>query len=422
MKRCQLIGIFLVFTGALYGLQIRPSSGTGTIEVIVKASGDTPNEGATVEVTTRPFSTYEIRKDPDGTSRVVWIEPPNSAEKTLIALTDRNGRTLFSGLAPGNYEVRASRAGYLARESDRYGGRGRLSIGQGPHPPNDQPESYPFDHVVRFRLVPEGIISGRVREANGRPMAGAQVSLLRIRYSEGRKILALAWSIRTNDLGEYRTFGLPAGEYYIGIQNVAPTLEEPPAFASRTYYPGTNDLWAATPIVLKEGQHVDGINVDIKPVSAGVTVSGTVINPLPGGVPQPDGRLLREVRMLLIPTREGVAESVWSHSIGGHSDSEMRSPFEVHNVPPGEYDVYGTFTDRTPLDGESFSLPRFYSSRTRIEVGATDLERIVLTIGKGAEIHGRFSFHGEDRLDERRMTYGSCASCAAPQQSCSSQV
>src|SRR6188474_2822088 len=100
MKRCQLIvGIFLVFTGALYGLQIRPSSGTGTIEVIVKASGDTPNEGATVEVTTRPFSTYEIRKDPDGTSRVVWIEPPDSAEKTLIALTDRNGRTLFSGLA-----------------------------------------------------------------------------------------------------------------------------------------------------------------------------------------------------------------------------------------------------------------------------------------------------------------------------------
>jgi hypothetical protein len=61
-----------------------------------------------------------------------------------------------------------------------------------------------------------GIISGRVLDEDGEPLPWAQVSALREVYFRGKRKLSLEALVPTNDLGEYRLFGLKPGRYFVG--------------------------------------------------------------------------------------------------------------------------------------------------------------------------------------------------------------
>jgi hypothetical protein len=62
-------------------------------------------------------------------------------------------------------------------------------------------------------------------------------------------------------------------------------------------------------------------------------------------------------------------------------------------VPPGEYDIYATFYDRTKVDADLITWPRWLSSTTRVEIVDKDVPDIALTIEEGTEIRGRVSFY-----------------------------
>jgi hypothetical protein len=141
-------------------------------------------------------------------------------------------------------------------------------------------------------------------------MPAVQVTFLKPMYQYGRRYLYSWQSTLTNDRGEYRMFGLPAGEYYIRVENPGVAPEGANVYVSRTYFPGTDDLSSATPILLKEGQGATDIHLDIPRSSRGFTVSGTVINLHPGGDPQSDGSVRRSTRMLLLSTRGRLTEAM----------------------------------------------------------------------------------------------------------------
>jgi hypothetical protein len=263
--------------------------------------------------------------------------------------------------------------------------------------------TYSYGHAA------EGAISGRIQGSNGQPLAGVRVTLLGIRNSYGRQNLYSAGFADTNDIGEYHVLRIPPGKYYVRINSSSENKpSRPSAYISSTYYPGTNDMLHAKALVLEKGQKATGIDFPAKPLTNGVTVSGTVVNRQSGGYPLPDGRVRRDIGMYLIPVQDGPAEAVNLNLDQTAPNDGIHFPFEIVGVPPGFYELYATFSDSTafgPSDPSGITIrfgdnleTRYFSARKRIEVARSNITGLSVTIETGAEIHGRLSFHGEDKL------------------------
>jgi hypothetical protein len=71
-------------------------------------------------------------------------------------------------------------------------------------------------------MVPTGEISGRVLNAEGKPVSGANVSAQHPRYRQGvAALFSVSRTVQTNRLGEYKINGLPPEPLYleVGIVN-----------------------------------------------------------------------------------------------------------------------------------------------------------------------------------------------------------
>ena len=134
-------------------------------------------------------------------------------------------------------------------------------------------------------LTAESIVQGRVVNASGEPAANVTIQVLSAAYRDGVRSLQPVQSAQTNDLGEYRLFGLTPGSYFLSaIPPRSPTIEDgrintpsgngtamsplqnllatgtfidPRALDGGTdltvYLPGTTDAAAATAIELQPG-------------------------------------------------------------------------------------------------------------------------------------------------------------------------
>src|SRR6185369_4360419 len=114
--------------------------------------------------------------------------------------TDPEGRFEFAQLAAGRYTVTVSKAAYVSWSygQTRPSGPGK-SIVLG--------ENQLADGIT-IPLPRGAVITGRVIDEFGEPVANASVTSMRQTYSEGRRRLNQAGQTQTNDIGEYRLFGL----------------------------------------------------------------------------------------------------------------------------------------------------------------------------------------------------------------------
>src|ERR1039457_5042154 len=166
-------------------------------------------------------------------------------------LTDGHGTFAMKGIEPGKYEfsaqrVRFAETSYGARRPGRAGITLSLDAGQ-------------QLTGVLFRLTPHAVIAGRILDQDGDPVEGVQVRTERYRYTMGKRQLVPSGYASTDDLGEYRLFGLAPGRYYLeATYRSFGTLMRASRPASKaveesfvpTYYPGTIDIGNATAIEL----------------------------------------------------------------------------------------------------------------------------------------------------------------------------
>src|SRR5437867_1702936 len=126
--------------------------------------------------------------------------PPGSA-RTYTATSDASGAFHIMGVEPGKYRLSATRTGFVSAE---YGVRDFMQSGT-----TITLEARQRLGDLQLRMTPNGVITGRIVDEDGEPMAYLQVEAMLSRYSQGRKQLVTYGSASTNDLGEYRIFGLP---------------------------------------------------------------------------------------------------------------------------------------------------------------------------------------------------------------------
>ena len=265
--------------------------------------------------------------------------------------TDDQGRYRVGELAAGNYTVTASKAGFV---DGVFGQRRPLQPGT-PLQLADGQAAVDVD----VRLTRGGVITGRVVDEDGEPLARGMVTVQRYQYVRGERQLQPVGGDQTDDRGQYRVFGLPPGDYYVsatasglgqaiarGLQQLGalgggpgpggrgagpgplaalgvPADPEPTGYAP-TYYPGVVNAADAGRIAVGPGQEVGGIDLQIQLVAL-ATVSGMVTGAEDA------------VAVLLLPqdTTAGPLARLGGQMFTGRMQSD--GTFIISSVPPGRY-------------------------------------------------------------------------------------
>ena len=292
--------------------------------------------------------------------------------------TDASGQFSMKDVKPGTYMLMGERTGFVRGS---YGARSQMQQGS--------PLTIASGQVVKaisFRLQPHAVISGRILDEDGEPLANVQVQATSNRYIQGRRQLVPNGAASTNDLGEYRIFGLAPGRYYVSAihrsrmsygpmsRAVSGNPDVPEEDYAPTYYPGMTDSSGAVPIAIAAGQPVG--NIDMKLVKTHtVRVRGHVT----GGAGR--GRT-----MVMLNPRD---------SMMGMFDRNLSAPqgpdgkFEIRGVTPGSYWLTAQSSD----DGVR------YVARIPVNVGNSPVEGVEVTLKPGMEISGIVSSEGQTKVD-----------------------
>ena len=312
------------------------------------------------------------------------------------AVTGDDGRFTLTGLPPGRYAVIAEKPGYV---KTFYGNR---RLGGMPATPVAVLAGQPTPDIT-VRVARGAVIDGAVRDQFGTPISGAQVSVKQVTVVNGGRRMSDVPNLRvpfstTDDLGRYRIYGLPPGEYAVfcsvptmNFSNVRETnsadvevvLRElragrsaaalavaPPRLVSISggYLPGVPDADSAQLITLAVGEERAGADILIGPLRA-LNVSGTSVGP--GGAPMSN--------IMLVVVNTGTGARIIAGS-GGARDGR----FSLSALPPGRYVLVGRAAENNA--GETVEMP--YFAETEFVLTDQNLS-VTLQFERGATVEGR---------------------------------
>ena len=300
--------------------------------------------------------------------------------RMISATTDPGGRFEIKGLQPGPYQLTVSRVGYVTQ---KYGQRK-------PTDPGATLTLRPTQELrdLQFRMIPCAVIAGRVLDEDGEPLPSVSVSALRETYDKGKRNLVAGASAETNDLGEYRLFGLAPGRYFVsarqenwrrGVDAGEEQAQSSSQGYARMYYPGVADRSRASSIAIKSGEEIPSIEILMRQVLV-YHIRGHVFN-------QVTHRPGADSYILLLPkTPSQQGDFADSFTMVQKRDGS----FDIHDVLPGSYIVTSFWSDQ----GKN------YLARVPVEVGNADVDGISLNITPGAPLNGRVMWDGQPALDK----------------------
>jgi protocatechuate 3,4-dioxygenase beta subunit len=277
-----------------------------------------------------------------------------------LATTDVEGRYEFKEVRAGRYNISANKGSYVG-----------LSYGQ--QRPNDMPKPIAIldNQLVErmdFTLPRGGVITGRILDEFGEPMADVQVSAQQFQTVQGqRRLVPTGRQGSTNDIGEFRLFGISPGQYYLMAtwRSTNPMNNQEKIAYAPMYYPGTENAAQAQRVTLAAGQELSDIVMSLKPLRA-TRVSGTVVTsngrPMPGYV-------------MVVST----GGSGFSASSGGPIRPD--GTFTVNGLAPGEYQ----------LRAQSNGMPSDDSEVGTAKITATgdDISDLRIVAAKPSTLSGR---------------------------------
>ncbi len=313
-----------------------------------------------------------ITTHPDGKpiarARVMLTRPDRPY--AWVTITDADGRYEIVQLEGfDNYMISASKTGYAPRVW------GEKQLPEVPTPIK-LADGQTLENID-VALVEQLWVSGRILDSDGTPFAGAVVSALRPVFVGDRREMVTVAEIITNDKGEYRLFGLPAGQYYISAVDPAFLStgdHQGPLVYAATFYPGVASPEGATRITLEPGQPRDNIDFPL-----------AIIKParISGKITSYDNQPLFSGAVVMSPFRADRAASFTVTRVDIRPDGN----YEFFNVPPGRFII----RSRGETDAEGVTL---FGSFT-LNVEGRSAAGVDMTLTPGARVEGLIAWEGK---------------------------
>jgi hypothetical protein len=316
----------------------------------------------------------------------ITISVQGSQPFQQMTTTDAEGRYEFLKLPAGGYIVSASRRGYVTLQ---FGQRQPFEAGK---TLNLGPEEAAND--VSFALPRGGVIAGRVTDDLGEPVAGALIQAERTTFGPtGQTRILVGTFVRTDDLGEFRLYGLMPGSYLVtatpslnmfeftqgtNTPRGLPPAPDTEAFV-RTYFPGTANSDEAQPIAVGLGEDA----------AASFPIVSARLARISGTVRTSDGKPLRPSFISL--------QTTTGSTMSGGSFQPIASDgtFVLPNVPPGEYTLVvvprGPRFSPTPSQPDAAD-PEF--AMMPLTVAGREIAGLTVTTVRGGTISGHVTFSG----------------------------
>jgi protocatechuate 3,4-dioxygenase beta subunit len=319
----------------------------------------------------RAFSQQQGARTIQGTIFVAGADQPvSSAQVTLTKtanpgsfppaiapiLSDNRGAFAFRNLDAGSYRLTVMKNGYLREDAS-------LTL------TNSEPA-----RNLAIRMTATAIVSGRIRDASGRPAADVPVQLLRRAYNQNGLWPQEAFRSWTNDLGEYRIYGIAPGRYYVaaGSTDSSASLRRferyifdeqllngenrVPVEYARVFLPGVSSMAKASALDIQPGSHHTDVDFTLTrqglfSVRGSVTLSTTGLPP---------------------------SHLNWS----GHGGD--------YDAKTGRFELTGLLPDEYAFGLESESLRAFVT----FTVGNSDIDGLVVVLEPPATILGKVEVEG----------------------------
>jgi protocatechuate 3,4-dioxygenase beta subunit len=315
----------------------------------------------------------------------ITLRSQNDRTRSISTTTDSGGRFELKSIDPGGYKLTVSRVGFVTFE---YGQRK-------PGDPGATLTLRPKQQIndLVFRLIPSAVISGRILDEDGEPLPSVTISAWREAYQEGKRTLSMSANAETNDLGEYRLYGLPPGRYIVSAvhrdwESIGQETVDSGDPASSTqgyakmYYPGTPDSAKASPVVVKSGEEIPSVEMLMRQVLV-YRIRGHVYNQIthkPG----------EGANIMLIPRTTNPERDIEQYAFVQKPDGS----FEIPEVLPGSYVLTAFWVDEGKI----------YSSRMPVDVGNANVEGLAVIISAGTNINGRVVWDGRPSLEKDELT------------------
>jgi hypothetical protein len=318
---------------------------------------------------------------------LVELIAENQAEGgDYTAISGADGTFHIEGIVPGRYHMFAERTGLLEVDKHRARSDGRVLTLTAGQEVKD----------VLIHVQAAAVVRGRVTDEDGDPLPNAQVAVLRQTFVSGRSRWEQAGAERTNDLGEYRVAGLPAGSYYVSVSpppdfkvliesagaaaqlqlhEKGPDKPAPTSYQT-TYYPGTGDRSQAAPVPLRAGDDFVA-DFSLTP-SPSLSIRGSVVNLPP-----------RSSAVIMLQSRD------FNLVLNG-AEMHPDGSFVIRDVAPGTYTILATI--------ENSPVPMM--ARQALQLVSNSVEDLRLQPQPGGWVHGRMRLEskgGSNKVDATQI-------------------
>ncbi|MEP6911802.1 MAG: carboxypeptidase-like regulatory domain-containing protein [bacterium] len=288
------------------------------------------------------------------------------SESMLKATTNEDGKYHIRGISPGTYVVKPIAWGFVPSEnSEGWNGKSVVIA---------EDESI---ENLDFTLIRGGVITGKVTDANGRPLIEETVNLM---WADQRRPYSFSThTFRTDDRGIYRIFGIPAGRFKVSVGQGAGDLNVSDRGRTpyqKTFFLDTPDPAKANVVEVAEGTEATNIDITVGQTVHVFSANGRVVDGETGGT-------LTNVTIHL--TRKVVIDASSASFAGwgaGHSDRE--GEFKLENLVPGHYlvSIYASEGSDMRADPVEF------------DVVDQDVTGLLIKTSAGASLEGKIVLAG----------------------------
>ena len=336
-----------------------------------------PTKQAAAKTSTASVSGRVTIKDKPAVGVVVGLrraEGMNPWEQGLRATTDADGSYRLTNVPAGTYMVVTAAPAYVLSNSD-------YSV---------QPLTVNEDENVEgvnFSLLRGGVITGKVTDADGKPVIQMQVDVFRAdlldRPGAPRQMYPVNSNL-TDDRGIYRMFGLPPGKYKVAAgrsDDFSSGFAMVQGNYKQVFHPDVSEVAKATVIEVSEGSEAKDVDITLGRTMQTFSVSGHIIN--------------NETGLPVANVRYGLTRIIGERSefVGSSIASNDRGDFLTEGLLPGKYAIvqYANEGNELRLETRGF------------DVVDQDVQDLTIKLAKGASILGSVVFESDDKVARSKL-------------------